>query len=120
MGPGFDTQHGRLLELMRQYSFQERDVTLASGKQSNFYVDSKQTVLGAEGHFLAGQLCFALMQKVAPEAEAVGGLTMGADPLASATSLVSFIAGSPIPAFGHARAHRRRRHHHRWLHHQGH
>jgi orotate phosphoribosyltransferase len=95
----FDTQRARLLELVRALSFERRQVTLSSGKTSDFYVDSKQSVLSAEGHFLVGQLFLALIEKHAPEAEAVGGLTMGADPLASAVATISFIAGRPRAAF---------------------
>jgi orotate phosphoribosyltransferase len=97
--PVFQHQRARLLELLRELSFQEREVTLASGKKSNFYIDCRQTSLHAEGHFLIGQLFRTVIERVAPDAEAVGGLTMGADPLASATSLVSFIAGRPLHAF---------------------
>ena len=96
---GFEAARGRLLELMRELAFERRSVTLSSGKVSDFYVDSKQAVLTAEGHFLAGQLLYALLERHAPEVEAVGGLTMGADPLASALSLVSHIAGRPRAAF---------------------
>jgi orotate phosphoribosyltransferase len=95
----FDTQRARLLDLMRTLSFERRQVTLSSGKSSDFYVDSKQSVLSAEGHFLVGQLFLALLEKHAPEAEAVGGLTMGADPLASSVATISFIAGRPRAAF---------------------
>jgi orotate phosphoribosyltransferase len=95
----FDTQRARLLELVRALSFERRAVTLSSGKASDFYVDSKQSVLSAEGHFLVGQLFLALIEELAPEAEAVGGLTMGADPLASAVATLSFIAGRPRAAF---------------------
>ena len=95
----FEAQRARLLGLLKQRSFERRQVTLSSGKSSDFYIDSKQTVLSAEGHFLVGQLFHALIEDRAPHAEAVGGLTMGADPLASATSLVSFLAGRPRAAF---------------------
>jgi orotate phosphoribosyltransferase len=95
----FEVQRGRLLEMMRGLSFERRPVTLSSGKPSDFYVDSKQTVLSAEGHFLVGQLFCALVERHCPEVEAVGGLTMGADPLASATALVSFLSGRPRHAF---------------------
>ena len=66
---------------------------------SNFYVDSKQAILTAEGHFLVGHLFYALMQKHAAHAEAVGGMTMGADPIASAVSLVSYVDKNPKAAF---------------------
>lgn len=92
-------QRGRLLALLHELSFQERDVVLSSGQRSNFYIDTKQVSLHAEGLFLIGQLFAALIAEVAPEARAVGGLTLGADPLASATSLMSFLAGRPVHAF---------------------
>jgi orotate phosphoribosyltransferase len=95
----FAHQRARLLELLRQLSFQEREVVLVSGRKSNFYVDCKQTTLNAEGHFLVGQLVRAVIDQVCPEVEAVGGLTLGADPIASATSLMSFLAGKPLHAF---------------------
>jgi orotate phosphoribosyltransferase len=97
--PVFAAQRGRLLALLADRSFQEREVTLASGKKSNFYIDCKQVSLGAEGHFLVGQLFRAIIDDVAPTAEAVGGLTLGADPLVSATSLMSFLAGRPLAGF---------------------
>src|SRR5689334_20811568 len=95
----FQRQRMRLLDLLRTLSFERRTVMLSSGKSRVFYMDSKQTALSAEGHFLIGQLFLALIEREAPQLEAVGGLTMGADPLASATSLVSFVAGRPRTAF---------------------
>ncbi|HKA91431.1 MAG TPA: orotate phosphoribosyltransferase [Haliangiales bacterium] len=95
----FARQRARLLELLRRLSFERRAVTLSSGKPSDFYIDVRQTALTAEGHFLVGQLLYALVERHAPEAEAVGGMTLGADPLASAVSLVSFVAGRPRHAF---------------------
>jgi orotate phosphoribosyltransferase len=93
----------RLLELLRDRSFERREVTLSSGKRSNFYIDCKQTTLEAEGHVLVGRLLYA--ELAAHEARSgrpiagVGGLTLGADPIASAVSLTSALAGNPIPAF---------------------
>src|SRR6202012_417944 len=83
----------RLLELLRTHAFQEREVVLSSGKTSNFYIDCKQVSLDAEGACLIGELFHAVIDDVAPDAVAVGGLTMGADPLATATSLISFQRG---------------------------
>jgi orotate phosphoribosyltransferase len=97
--PVFVTQRGRLLALLRERAFQERPVTLASGKTSNFYIDCRQVTLTAEGHFLVGQVGRAIVDAVAPEARAVGGLTLGADPLVSAVSLMSFLAGRPLDGF---------------------
>src|SRR5678815_2970515 len=93
------TQHTRLLELLRTRAFAEREVTLSSGKKSNFYIDCKQVSLDAEGACLIGELFHAVIDEVAPDAVAVGGLTLGADPLATATSLISFQRGRPRAAF---------------------
>lgn len=92
-------QHERLLALLRERAYAERDVVLSSGKRSSFYIDCKQVSLHAEGAFLIGQLVRAVIARVAPEAEAVGGLTLGADPLAAAVSVASFVAGQPLHAF---------------------
>jgi orotate phosphoribosyltransferase len=97
--PAFAHQRSRLLELLRTLSFQEREVTLSSGAKSNFYIDCKQVSLDAEGQFLIGQLFRSVIDAIAPEARAVGGLTLGADPLATATSVMSFMAGRPLDAF---------------------
>jgi orotate phosphoribosyltransferase len=92
-------KRARLLELLRTRSFQEREVILSSGLKSNFYIDCKQVSLGAEGAALIGALFHEVINEVAPDAVAVGGLTLGADPLATATSLVSFQSGRPRDAF---------------------
>jgi orotate phosphoribosyltransferase len=97
--PIFARQHQRLLDLLRTLSFQEREVTLSSGLKSNFYVDCKQVSLDAEGHFLIGQLFRTVIEAIAPQATGVGGLTLGADPLASAVATMSFLAGRPLHAF---------------------
>ena len=89
----------RLLELLTQLSFERKKIRLSSGLESDFYVDCKKTVLTAEGHWLVGRLFLDAIQKQAPSARGVGGLTLGADPLASAVSTVSYLAGWPIPAF---------------------
>jgi orotate phosphoribosyltransferase len=95
----FELKRARLLVQMTRLSYERRDVTLASGQKSDFYIDCKQTVLTAEGHFLVGSLFLGLLRDRAPEAEAIGGLTMGADPLASAASTLSYVSGRPLAAF---------------------
>ena len=97
--PAFVTKRARLLDLLRTKSFQEREVTLSSGLKSNFYIDCKQVSLDAEGAALIGELFHQVIDEIAPQAVAVGGLTLGADPLATATSLCSFQAGRPRSAF---------------------
>ena len=93
----------RLLALLTERSFSEREIVLSSGRKSNFYVDCKQTTLDAEGHVLVGRLLLARIdayeRRTGREIAAVGGLTLGADPIASAVSMTSALAGRPIPAF---------------------
>lgn len=88
-----NSKRARLLELLRTRSFQEREVTLSSGLKSNFYIDCKQVSLDAEGAALIGELFHGVIEEVAASAVAVGGLTLGADPLATATSIYSFQGG---------------------------
>jgi orotate phosphoribosyltransferase len=56
-------------------------------------------VLGAEGHFLCGWLFCRLIERDAPDVQAVGGVSVGADPLVSATSLLSGLSGKPLQGF---------------------
>ena len=87
----------RLLELLRELSFARKKVILASGRESDFFIDCKQTVLTAEGHALVGELMFDLLSEL-PECDAVGGVELGGCPLASAVSLVSHQRGHDLPA----------------------
>lgn len=89
----------RLLAMLTERSYAKRKVVLSSGRESDFYIDCKKTVLSAEGHWLTGKLMFAGVRERFPAAVGVGGLTMGADPLASAVSTVSFLGGAPLQAF---------------------
>ena len=93
----------RLLQLLKLWAFQEKEVTLSSGRVSNFYVDCKQVTLDAEGHVLVGRLLFEAIKDYensqGTKVLAVGGLTLGADPIASAVSLTSSLLEHPIPAF---------------------
>ena len=87
------------MALLTALSFERRKVVLSSGKESDFYIDCKRTALTAEGHYLVGRVLLAQIAEQAPEAVAVGGLTLGADPIASAVSLTSFLEGHPLHAF---------------------
>ena len=88
-----------LLALLTEKSYQKKKVVLSSGRESDFYIDCKKSVLLAEGHFLVGRLLLAEIVARCPDAQGVGGLTMGADPLASAVSFASHLAGHPLHAF---------------------
>ncbi|MDR3629062.1 MAG: orotate phosphoribosyltransferase [Desulfocapsaceae bacterium] len=89
----------RLKEILLDKSYKKGTFTLTSGKTSDFYIDGKQTTLSAEGAYLCGKLLLELIHTEKQPIEAVGGMTLGADPLVTAVSLVSFLEGAPIPAF---------------------
>lgn len=78
-----------LLNLIATHSFRLGDFTLTSGQKSDYYIDCRTTTLHAEGGRLAGLLFYDLIRQHLPHAEAVGGLTMGADPLVSNTASAS-------------------------------
>jgi orotate phosphoribosyltransferase len=78
----------RLVELLTARSFEKRKVVLASGKESDFFIDCKQTILTAEGHYLVGELMLDALASFEP-CEAVAGVELGGCPLASAVSLTS-------------------------------
>ncbi|WP_260703857.1 orotate phosphoribosyltransferase [Edaphobacter flagellatus] len=78
-----------LLNLIATHSFRLGDFTLASGQKSDYYIDCRTTTLHAEGGRLSGLLLYDLIREHFPQAEAVGGLTMGADPLVSNTASAS-------------------------------
>ena len=78
-----------LLDLIATLSFKLGDFTLASGQKSDYYIDCRTTTLHAEGGRLAGIVLLDLIRDRFPTAEAVGGLTMGADPLVSNTASAS-------------------------------
>jgi orotate phosphoribosyltransferase len=89
----------RLKELLLQKSYREGKVKLSSGLESDFYIDGKQTTLDAEGAYLCGRLLFDLIRTGSAGIGGVGGMTLGADPLVTAVSLISYLDNEPIPAF---------------------
>jgi orotate phosphoribosyltransferase len=88
-----------LKQIVRQVSYEEREVTLASGRKSTFYFDGKQTTLHPRGAVLVGKAFFDELKHFPGPIDGVGGLTMGADPIATALSMTSSLVGDPIPAF---------------------
>lgn len=89
----------RLRELLFRHAYREGTFRLTSGKESDFYIDCKQTILSAEGAYLCGILLHKLILKSKIRIFGVGGMTLGADPLVTAISMVSFLKRRPIPAF---------------------
>jgi orotate phosphoribosyltransferase len=89
----------RLKEILLEKSYREGKFKLSSGKESDFYIDGKQTTLSAEGAYLCGKLIFDLIRNQSTSIDAIGGMTLGADPLVTAASMVSYLEKQPIPAF---------------------
>jgi len=95
-----DEMKKRLAELILERSFrysEDPPFTLSSGRKSPYYFDCKPTTLDPEGMNLIGHLVFDLL-KDSP-VTAAGGLTLGADPIANALSLISYQRGRPIKSF---------------------
>ncbi|MBX3190671.1 MAG: orotate phosphoribosyltransferase [Labilithrix sp.] len=90
-------KRARLLELLREKSFAKKRVVLASGKESDFFIDCKQTVLTAEGHVLVGELMLDALASL-PPCVAIAGVELGGCPLASAVALTSQLRGAPRDA----------------------
>ena len=88
-----------LKSIICELSYEEREVTLASGRKSNFYFDGKQTTLHARGGLLVGQAFWNEVKQFDGPIAGVGGLTLGADPIATATSIAAQLEGSSIHAF---------------------
>jgi orotate phosphoribosyltransferase len=89
----------QLLELLATNSFRLGEFTLSSGAKSDYYVDCRTTTLHAHGAELTGRVFLELIQQQGWQPQAVGGLTMGADPIVVATSVISSQASVPIHGF---------------------
>jgi len=88
-----------LLELLATRSFRLGEFTLSSGGKSDYYIDCRTTTLHARGAELTGRVFLDLIQQQGWKPQAVGGLTMGADPIVVATSIISSQIGAPIHGF---------------------
>lgn len=89
----------RLEELLLARSVQRGDFVLASGERSSYYIDCRLTTMSAEGFRLVGRAGLAAIRSAGWDPAVVGGLTLGADPVAYAIAAESFAAGPAIDAF---------------------
>ena len=91
--PNSDESRAELLRLLRRKSVVFGDFALSSGATSSYYVDCKLTTLSPEGALLVGQVFYEMIRSeelsLGVQIDAVGGLTMGADPIALAVGIVS-------------------------------
>ena len=84
-----------LLKLFANLAYQEGDFILSSGQPSAYYLNGKKVTLTAEGALAIGRLVLA---ELSPDTDAIAGLTLGADPIVTAVSVVSAYENRPIPA----------------------
>ena len=89
----------RLRQLLKQNSLMFGDFTLVSGKKSSFYFDSKKTTLLAEGAYLVAREVLRTLREAGIQADAIGGMTLGADPIVCPVAALSQIDGPPLHAF---------------------
>lgn len=89
----------QLKPILVEMSYEEREVTLASGRKSNFYFDGKQTTLHSKGGLLVGKAFWDEVKQFEGPIHGVGGLTLGADPIATATSIAAHLDGTDVHAF---------------------
>lgn len=97
------TMKKRLIDLIIQRTFRFTDkptFKLASGKMSSYYFNCKPTTLNSEGLYLIGNLLYDLIQsRKSWKAKAVGGLTLGADPISNAIAFTFFLKGEQMESF---------------------
>ncbi len=90
------TTAGRLADLLRRHVRTDGPFTLSSGETSSWYLDARQATFDGAGAAIVGDAVLAVL---APDVAAVGGMTMGADPVAVATALRGAQAGRPLRAY---------------------
>lgn len=93
------TEHEQLVRLLATRSARRGTFTLASGRQSSLYIDARLTTMTPEGQRLVGLLGLRLIRDAGWDCDAVGGLTLGADPVAYAICHASADSASPVRAF---------------------
>lgn len=90
----------RLIKLILERSYRynkESPFLLSSGRTSPYYIDCKQVTFLPEGQYIIGQMIFSIIENLNPKG--IGGMTLGADPIAISVSLTSYLKNKPIPSF---------------------
>jgi len=94
-----DEQLRELRNIIREKSLRVGDFTLSSGKKSSYYLDCRMTTLDPRGGLLIAKLILENIRRHNIKADAIGGLTMGADPIVTSVAVVSGLEATPIAAF---------------------
>jgi orotate phosphoribosyltransferase len=89
----------RLKELLKTRSLKIGDFLLASGRRSKYYFDSKLTTLTSEGAYVTARCFLEVIRQNGIQADAIGGMTLGADPIVSAVAALSHSEGPALDAF---------------------
>jgi orotate phosphoribosyltransferase len=89
----------QLIEAFETKALQRGSFVLASGKTASFYLDGKQVVLDAAGAMLVGRAVLARLQELGPLPDAVGGMSIGADPITAAVVTMAGVAGLSLKGF---------------------
>jgi orotate phosphoribosyltransferase len=87
----------RLASIILDKSYREGEFVLSSGRKSDYYFDCKPTALHPEGAYLIGNIFCEMLGGM--DVKGVGGMTLGADPLVSAVTVVSHMLKRPLPGF---------------------
>ena len=93
------TDRSRLIALLATRSTRRGQFTLASGKTSTLYIDARLTTMSPDGLSLIGSMGLETLRNESWQIDAVGGLTLGADPIAYAISYASAATEKPLRAF---------------------
>lgn len=97
MSTSIEQDKSRLLEILKKEAFSKGKFILSSGKESNFYLDARLVTLSAPGAYLTGRIMLDMVKNDA--IDAIGGPTLGADPMVGAIASLSFQDQKPIPTF---------------------
>ncbi|OIO39144.1 MAG: orotate phosphoribosyltransferase [Candidatus Omnitrophica bacterium CG1_02_49_10] len=87
----------RLLKLLKEHSFRRGDFKLSSGKPSTYYIDAKPVTLDSEGAYLIAKIILNMIKD--DKMDAIGGMTLGADPIAGAVAAIAGEKGISFKAF---------------------
>lgn len=96
------SEKNKLKELILNHALKRGDFILASGKRSNYYIDMREVTLHPEGIYLVGKIMFRMIEEKRKEGssiEAIGGVTLGGDPIVSSTAVISYLEGKPLIPF---------------------
>ena len=91
--------HSELVGLLRARSLRRGEFVLASGRRSDYYIDARTTTMSGAGQVLIGRLGMLTLERLGWKADLVGGLTLGADPVAFAIAHAASLAGYVMDAF---------------------